>query len=184
MYGYVYETINLLNGKRYIGKHVGQFNINYLGSGLRLHNSIKKYGKKNFSVNLLEKCNSKKELNHKEIELISKKDACRSDLYYNIAAGGEGGDITQGYTEEEYINFCKKSSIWNMLDKNSSEGINLRKKFGNKKENNPMYGKVRSYFKEIVLKSNATKVKCPHCGIIANLGNSQRWHFDNCKKKM
>ena len=30
MYGYVYETINLINGKKYIGKHVSNsFDSNY-----------------------------------------------------------------------------------------------------------------------------------------------------------
>jgi hypothetical protein len=27
------------------------------------------------------------------------------------------------------------------------------------------------------------KVTCPHCGVVSNPGNMNRWHFDNCKSK-
>ena len=40
----VYETINKINGKRYIGKDKHN-DLNYLGSGRILQKAIKKYGK-------------------------------------------------------------------------------------------------------------------------------------------
>ena len=43
MYGYVYETINLINGKKYIGKHVSNsFDSNYYGSGKNLIKAFNK----------------------------------------------------------------------------------------------------------------------------------------------
>jgi hypothetical protein len=33
-YGYIYKTTNLLNNRIYIGKHKGEYNPNYFGSGL------------------------------------------------------------------------------------------------------------------------------------------------------
>lgn len=45
MYGYVYQTINLINGKKYIGKHKSNvFDESYKGSGVYLSRAIKKYG--------------------------------------------------------------------------------------------------------------------------------------------
>ncbi len=37
MKGYIYETINLINGKKYIGKHKSsKFDNTYFGSGIAL----------------------------------------------------------------------------------------------------------------------------------------------------
>lgn len=33
------------------------------------------------------------------------------------------------------------------------------------------------------IKKVDTKVKCPHCSKVGNVGNMNRWHFDNCKLK-
>ena len=52
-YGYIYLTTNLINNKIYIGQHKGKFNARYLGSGLHIKRSIKKYNRENFKVELL-----------------------------------------------------------------------------------------------------------------------------------
>ena len=67
MYGYIYETTNLINGKKYIGQHRGSFDKEYKGSGTLLRRAIKKYGKENFEVKLLEECNNQIHLNEREI---------------------------------------------------------------------------------------------------------------------
>ena len=92
MYGYIYETTNLVDNKKYIGQHKAErFEPeNYIGSGILLLKAIKKYGKDNFSCRLLEACNSKEELNEAEKRWIKEFNADNSDEYYNIAEGGEG----------------------------------------------------------------------------------------------
>ena len=76
MYGYVYETINLINGKKYIGKHVSNsFDSNYYGSGKNLIKAFNKYGKENFSIKILKECDSLEELNKEEIYYIKKFNA-------------------------------------------------------------------------------------------------------------
>lgn len=45
---FIYETTNLKNGKKYIGKHYGELNDSYLGSGTLLKKAIEKYGKESF----------------------------------------------------------------------------------------------------------------------------------------
>lgn len=89
MYGYIYKTTNLLNGKIYIGQHTeSKFNQKYLGSGLRLKDSIRKHGRENFKVELIEKCDSYEELNNREKYWISFFNSENSKIGYNLCAGG------------------------------------------------------------------------------------------------
>lgn len=67
MYGYIYLTTNLINNKKYIGRHKSPIKDNsYYGSGKIIKEALKKYGKENFSVEILEECNTKEELFEKE----------------------------------------------------------------------------------------------------------------------
>ena len=90
MYGYIYLTTNLVNGKIYIGQHIAQeFEPNkYIGSGILLKKAIKKYGKDNFKNELLCECLSQSELDEKEIYFISKFDSQNPEIGYNLCAGG------------------------------------------------------------------------------------------------
>ena len=74
--GYIYVITNKINGKQYVGKTINTIEERFK-QHLRdsnkvtleqrpLYKAIKKYGKENFSVSLLEEC-SFKELSVKEI---------------------------------------------------------------------------------------------------------------------
>ena len=91
MYGYIYETTNLINGKKYIGKHkFNKFDKNYYGSGIALTKALNKYGKENFKVKILEEVNTnQKDLDELETYYIKKFDAVKSIQYYNRSYGGE-----------------------------------------------------------------------------------------------
>lgn len=102
MYGYIYETTNNVNGKKYIGKRVSNiYDKYYLGSGLLLQKALDKYGRENFSQIILEECYSNDELNACEKKWIKTRNATSSPDYYNIAEGGDGGNLIAGYSEEE-----------------------------------------------------------------------------------
>lgn len=104
MYGIIYCTTNLKNGKKYIGKMVFQYNSKdraYLGSGIRLVRAIKKYGRENFIRETLCECNNRADLNEMEKYYIGYYNAINSDLFYNLASGGEGGNLAK------YKNFKK-----------------------------------------------------------------------------
>jgi group I intron endonuclease len=90
----VYKTTNLVNGKFYIGQDSNN-NPEYLGSGLLLKKAIEKYGRENFVKEIVEVCNTKEQLNEREIFWIEKTKA--KNLGYNIADGGHGGNT---YSEE------------------------------------------------------------------------------------
>lgn len=94
MYGYIYKTTNTINNKSYIGKHKAEtFDKSYYGSGKILEQAIKKDGVNNFIVEVLEWCETLEELNEKEKLYIKIFDAQKSDKFYNIARGGDGGCV-------------------------------------------------------------------------------------------
>jgi len=94
----IYQIINKINGKSYIGKTINLKNRIYghkksaeRGSNYHFHNAIRKYGFNSFKLNILEYCKDKKELNEREIYYIK--------IYkpeYNMTSGGDGGPIRSG----------------------------------------------------------------------------------------
>ena len=93
MFGYIYMTTNLINGKKYIGqKKSSKFlKEKYLGSGSLLRKAISKYGKENFSVEMICSCESKEELDEMEIYYIKLYNAQTDTTFYNLCPGGESG---------------------------------------------------------------------------------------------
>ena len=64
---YIYKTTNLINGKYYVGFHKTSDPFdNYLGSGVRLIDAIKKYGVENFKKEILFEFDTQEEAEAKE----------------------------------------------------------------------------------------------------------------------
>lgn len=95
MYGYVYKTTNLVNGKIYIGQHIHEsWDDNYIGSGKILWQAINKYGIENFKCELIEEASSQKILDEREKFYIEMYNTQDRNVGYNIADGGRGGAHT------------------------------------------------------------------------------------------
>lgn len=127
MFGYIYKTTNMLNNRIYIGQKKSKIFVQtYYGSGIAISNALKKYGKDNFTVELISWASSKEELNALEIEAIK----LHSDLHnlYNIAIGGDGGDTTNHPLKEDII---KKRAI-GLKEWHASLPEDLRKKHNDK----------------------------------------------------
>lgn len=94
-YGYIYLTINLVNGKKYIGLHSTDLVVDkyYLGSGKDFITDLKRYGRKNFTQKILYYADSRKELEFAEKLFIRSRNAVSSKMYYNIHPGGSGGNM-------------------------------------------------------------------------------------------
>lgn len=123
MYGFIYITTNHINGRQYIGQKKYDKNgkwKKYLGSGIALKNAIVKYGIENFSKEIIEECDSKELLDEREKYWINFYNAVNNDKFYNIAFGGDGGNVVAGYTEKEYIAFQNKRM----------EAVNLNRRQG------------------------------------------------------
>lgn len=108
---YIYKITNLINGKTYIGKHkYKELNDNYKGSGKLLWAAYRKYGIENFRKDILVFNIVRKDF----IDLLEKEyiKFYRSvgKAEYNIANGGDGGDLIGGPTKGSW----RKGNIpWN-----------------------------------------------------------------------
>jgi hypothetical protein len=103
-FGFVYEIVNLILNKRYIGKKQCVSRVKrkplkgkkrnrisskesdwktYTGSSKELNDDIIKYGKENFTFTILMWCNSKWELAYQEAKLHFFHEVLFKESYYN-----------------------------------------------------------------------------------------------------
>lgn len=102
MYGFIYITTNKLNGKKYLGQRkYSKGWENYLGSGVIFVQALKKYGKQNFTREIIAEAYSTDELNKLEEKFIKEYNCCESDKWYNIRAGGVQTNPFTGYNIKE-----------------------------------------------------------------------------------
>ena len=109
-HGYIYVTINKLNGMRYVGQHT-KWNKLYIGSGSYLKRAILKYGRENFESYIIDaSATNQKELNEKEEYYINEVfDAVKSPDWYNIKDGSQqNGNCFAGLSDEERIKISEK----------------------------------------------------------------------------
>ena len=102
-FGFIYETTNLVNSKKYIGTCIFKRQNDwktYLGSGKYLKRAIKKYGVKRFKREILFLVLDEEELNQLEEEVIEICNAVRSKAYYNLKKTSIGGDIFTDHPEK------------------------------------------------------------------------------------
>jgi hypothetical protein len=155
MYYIIYETTCIVNKKKYIGKHTtDKLDDDYLGSGLLLSNAIKKYGKENFIKEILFVFDNEVEMNKKEIEIVNES-IINDDNYYNIALGGQGGNIVLSPSHPLYEEVCKKISNAALL---RSKQISDTVKQLHKEKRCGMHGKKQTENQKIAV-SNALKGK-------------------------
>ncbi len=144
---YIYLTTNLINGKKYIGKHYGELDDDYLGSGNLIKLAINKYGKKNFKKEILFISSSEQENSQKEKEFIKAFNAVKDKNFYNIHEGGDGGNTTAGWTKEQKQLHSQKMSKKYTGSNNPRYGVHLTEETKNKIKNNRNtdYMKTKEY---------------------------------------
>lgn len=93
--GYIYKTTNKITGEYYFGKREYQKDTQetdvYLGSGKLLRESINKYGKDNFTKEIIEECESREDLFNAESKYIHEH--FNDPLCLNISNGSGWGGI-------------------------------------------------------------------------------------------
>jgi group I intron endonuclease len=108
--GIIYEIINLINSKSYIGQTRRTLNerINHHKNekvkNTPLYNAIRKYGWENFSIQIIDKCEISK-LNDKEIYWIEEKNTLHPNGY-NLTSGGNQYEHNE-YTKSKISNLRK-----------------------------------------------------------------------------
>jgi hypothetical protein len=99
MHYIVYRITCSLNGKFYIGTHAtNNLNDGYMGSGVNIRRAIKELGVWNFHKEILFDFKTHTEAYNKEAELVT-KELVKSELCYNLCAGGGGGRDLRLYDE-------------------------------------------------------------------------------------
>jgi len=132
MYGYIYLTTCLVNSKKYVGLHRGEFDHNYLGTGKLILQAIKKYGKENFKVEMIDIAFDHDSLNEKEIFWMALFKTHVSQGGYNLSPGGGG---CKGIYGENHWNYGR------VLSDETKSKIGSSSKINSAGENNGMYGK-------------------------------------------
>lgn len=89
----VYKITNLVNNKYYIGIHYTDDLLdNYMGSGVRLKESIKKYGVTNFEKKYIEIFDNPEDMVSLEEQLVTYKEVNDRNCY-NLVQGGKGWSL-------------------------------------------------------------------------------------------
>lgn len=107
-FGVVYVIENNINDKKYVGitkRTVKQRFSEHCRADSYIGNSIRKYGKENFTVYIIDKANSEEELYKKEIDWIARFNSFEKG--YNQTIGGDGvcgvvrEKLNRKYTEKQ-----------------------------------------------------------------------------------
>ena len=192
----IYKITNLINGKCYIGQtSIGlehrwaqHCSAAKYGCKFRLYLAINKYGKENFSIELIEEC-AADDLNQREIYWINYYHSNDRALGYNMTLGGEGrvkfdhelilqlwkDGLTTSQIAEKLE--CDKSNIWLHL-KNEQiydpEDGRMRACNLNKKPVCQYDMKGNFIARHDSIKSASDSVGIPYYGI-SNCCNSKQW---------
>jgi group I intron endonuclease len=112
IYGIIYEAINKINGKKYIGQTIHSLSIRRSGhfskaktdKNIVFYQAINKYGKENFEWEIIDSADSLEELDYKEIYWIKFFNTYGQDGY-NMTLGGQSDKkITPNDGNVENIN--------------------------------------------------------------------------------
>ena len=85
IYGVVYVITNLITGMKYVGKTTRTIKKRFsehASAKNHLGNAIRKYGRENFKIEVLEECETPEQLDEREIYWIAKLD-CKHPNGYN-----------------------------------------------------------------------------------------------------
>lgn len=186
---FVYQTLNLIDGKVYVGSHTSLVNPEekfdgYLGSGVELRNAINEVGRDNFKRVTIQMCSTKEEAMELEASILD-AEFVQSESTYNVSTGSAG---CREHTNEvrEKMSIERTGSGNSMFGRNHSSdskrrmslrhtgkvfSLETRAKMGESRTGtaNGMYGVTRE------------KSECPHCGKLMDVANMRRWHGENCR---
>lgn len=170
----IYTFTNRVTGKKYVGYTgigIGRLYSHKhsikLGKKTKFYDAVRSYGWDNFNFEIIYQ--SKDEYHTKYVmEEYFIRDFDSVENGYNMTYGGNGVDSS-------YLkNIWNKEKRQSLSEKWTDEMKNLQRE----KTKVFWQNKIKSGYK---VKSNETFLTCPHCFKVNNIGNSKRWHFDNCK---
>jgi hypothetical protein len=133
MYYTVYKITNLTNGKIYIGAHrTSNLDDYYMGSGVKIKDDIRKYGKDNFKKEYMFIFENEREMYDMESILVN-EDFIKNENVYNLSTGGYGWNRREPENERA---MNSKAGSWKNIEKRrkicESIPMSKRKEIGKK----------------------------------------------------
>lgn len=143
MFYTVYQILNKINGKVYVGKHMTKdLNDGYMGSGKLIKTAIKKYGIHNFIKIIIGVYDNEALMNAAEKFIV----ASDADFTYNLCDGGKGG---WGYVNKNKKAQPKRAGLALaqkiLLDKNLQKQYQLHGLLYGSKNLNPYNNKSKRF---------------------------------------
>ena len=155
---FIYETTNLINGKKYRGYHQTEnLQDKYIGSGKIIKQAISKYGRENFNFTILEFCSSKEIMIERERFYVDEK--WKNDpTTYNLIVGGCGHGKIGTVNSEETRNkisatlkrryAAKEIKVWNEGIENA-HSTETRKKMSDARTGTIMSDETKEKLREV-----------------------------------
>lgn len=139
----VYKATNKLTNKSYIGQTIQDFSSRIKAhfsearrSKFYFHQALIKYGGDNFDWEILERCNSKEELDELEFHYIKQFNTLRPGGY-NLTLGGDG-IIGYTFTDEDRRKMSAAKKGHKMTE--SAKKKMMANRSSKSGSNNPMFG--------------------------------------------
>lgn len=183
MYHTIYKTTNLVNGKFYYGVHSTEnLNDGYLGSGNKLKNAIKKYGKNNFKKEIIAVFDDRKEALLKEKEIVNEL-LVYSEICYNLTEGGGAPPIQEKTPRSNFLKGEERTE-----KQKTAALLHSQRMLGNNPWNKGVKGVQKAWNKgisnpKLSIVANKEHI-CPKCGKKGKGSSMLRWHFENCRNGM
>lgn len=106
-YHFLYKVINLLSEKYYIGIHsTNNLKDGYMGSGVKIRESIKYYGRKKHKIEILEFFDNRVDLLERE-SIVVNEELINDELCMNLIPGGLGNG--GGFKDFDHMMKCSKA---------------------------------------------------------------------------
>lgn len=123
---FLYRTIDLTNGKYYLGMHsTDNLDDGYIGSGTLLRKAILRHGKENFKMEILKFYGSREELSKAENDLITETELAKKSCM-NLKPGGTGG-------------FSSPEHLKHFLEAGKVNRVKMRQKHAERLVSDPEY---------------------------------------------
>lgn len=153
-HNYFYKITNLINSKFYYGIHsTNKLNDGYMGSGKIILDAIEKYGKENFTKEIIADYPTRKEASDHEKEKIT-MDLILDENCYNLRTGGDNEFVYVVTDEHRLKNSIAQKNRKPITDETRQKMSNsgrrkteysdefiARQKADKSGDHNPMYGK-------------------------------------------
>jgi len=182
---YIYRIKNLINGNTYIGQHKYlRLNDGYLGSGTLIRRAIKKYGKENFSKEIIISGDFTKEQIDRFEKCAIFMERVNGKSEYNITNGGEGCSFRRSEKTRRIRSEAQRKLWQNPEYRQMMVDVHKGKPSARKGQPSPMKGKTFSeeHNRKISETKKGIKFSSEHCKNISDALKGKKFSKERCQK--